>query len=446
MTTFKQYALSAKVIAGLEAMHITEPTPIQEAVIPAVLRGESVIGQSQTGSGKTHAFLVPIIDRIDTSLDQVQAVITAPSRELATQLYTVATTLTANMPDVRIHRYVGGTDKNKQIEKLKNQQPHIVIGTPGRILDLIRSDALATYTAKTFVVDEADMTLDMGFLSAVDAIASTFPKDLQMLVFSATIPQKLQPFLKKYMANPTVYEIKPQSVIADTVDNWLIAAKGRDKNQLIYQLLTIGQPFLVLIFANTKTSVDHIHQYLTDQGLTVAKIHGGIQPRERNRVMKEVANLKYQYVVATDLAARGIDIKGVSHVINAEIPSDDEFFIHRVGRTGRNGMHGTAITLYSPGQEDKIAELEHMGIHFTPKAIKNGEIVDSYDRNRRVTRKAKEDPRSLKIRGLAAKEAKKHMPGYKKKIKKAEDKERWFNNRVKKREQLRAARKAKKSN
>lgn len=446
MTTFKQYALSTKVIAGLEAMHITEPTPIQEAVIPAVLRGESVIGQSQTGSGKTHAFLVPIIDRIDTSLDQVQAVITAPSRELATQLYTVATTLTADMPDVRIHRYVGGTDKNKQIEKLKNQQPHIVIGTPGRILDLIRSDALATYTAKTFVVDEADMTLDMGFLAAVDAIASTFPKDLQMLVFSATIPQKLQPFLKKYMANPTVYEIKPQSVIADTVDNWLIAAKGRDKNQLIYQLLTIGQPFLVLIFANTKTSVDHIHQYLTDQGLTVAKIHGGIQPRERNRVMKEVANLKYQYVVATDLAARGIDIKGVSHVINAEIPSDDEFFIHRVGRTGRNGMHGTAITLYSPGQEDKIAELEHMGIHFTPKAIKNGEIVDSYDRNRRVTRKAKEDPRSLKIRGLAAKEAKKHMPGYKKKIKKAEDKERWFNNRVKKREQLRAARKAKKSN
>ncbi|WP_461214340.1 DEAD/DEAH box helicase [Lacticaseibacillus sp. GG6-2] len=445
MSTFKQYALSAGVIQGLEAMHITEPTAIQEKVIPAVLRGESVIGQSQTGSGKTHAFLVPILERIDPSLDTVQAVITAPSRELATQIYTVATTLAQAMPEVRIHNYVGGTDKAKQVEKLKHQQPHLVIGTPGRILDLIRSDALAAHTAETFVVDEADMTLDMGFLSAVDSIAATFPKNLQMLVFSATIPQKLQPFLKKYMANPTIIEIKPQSVIADTVDNWLIAAKGRDKNQLIYQLLTIGQPFLVLIFANTKHSVDHIHQYLVDQGLEVAKIHGGIPPRERKRVMKEVAALKYQFVVATDLAARGIDIKGVSHVINAELPNDNEFFIHRVGRTGRNGMKGIAITLYTPGQEEKIAELEHLGIHFAPKAIKNGEIVDSYDRNRRVTRKAKEDPRSLKIRGMAAKEAKKHMPGYKKKIKKAEDKERWFNNRVKKREQLRASRKAKKN-
>ncbi|MCI1986746.1 MAG: DEAD/DEAH box helicase [Lactobacillus sp.] len=445
MNQFKQYALNAGVLSGLENMQITTPTPIQERVIPAVLRGESVIGQSQTGSGKTHAFLVPILSRIAPDKDQVQAVITAPSRELATQIYTVATTLAADLPEVRIQRYVGGTDKAKQMDKLQHQQPHIVIGTPGRVLDLIRSGALAAHTATTFVVDEADMTLDMGFLPAVDSIAATFPKALQMLVFSATIPQKLQPFLKKYMANPTVIEIRPQSVIADTVDNWLIAAKGRDKNQMIYQLLTIGQPFLVLIFANTKTSVDHIHQYLTDQGLTVAKIHGGIPPRERKRVMKDVAALKYQYVVATDLAARGIDIKGVSHVINAEIPSDNEFFIHRVGRTGRNGMSGIAITLYAPGQEEQIAELEHLGIHFTPKAIKNGEIVDSYDRNRRTTRKAKEDPRSLAIRGLAKKEQKKHMPGYKKKIQKAIATERRKNSRIKKREEMRAARKAKKS-
>jgi ATP-dependent RNA helicase CshB len=445
MATFKQYALSKPIIDGLADMHIDTPTAIQEKVIPAVLRGESVIGQSQTGSGKTHAFLVPILEKLDAKEDTVQAVITAPSRELATQIYIVATTLAKHLPDLRIHNYVGGTDKAKQIEKLQNNQPQLVIGTPGRILDLIKSGALAAHTAQTFVVDEADMTLDMGFLNQVDQIAATFPKDLQMLVFSATIPQKLEPFLKKYMANPTIFTLKPQSVIADTVDNWLIAAKGRDKNQLIYQLLTIGQPFLVLIFANTKHAVDHIHQFLTDQGLEVAKIHGGIPPRERKRVMKEVAALKYQYVVATDLAARGIDIKGVSHVINAEIPSDNEFFIHRVGRTGRNGMHGTAITLYTPGQEDQIAELEHLGIHFTPKAIKNGEVVDSYDRNRRVTRKAKVDPRSLKIRGLAAKEAKKHKPGYKKKIKKAEAKEQWFNARVKKREALRASRKAKKS-
>ncbi|KRM71543.1 DEAD/DEAH box helicase [Lacticaseibacillus brantae] len=435
---FKQYNLPAFLISGLTKMDITTPTPIQQQVIPAVLRGENVIGQSQTGSGKTHAFLVPILSRIDASKDQVQAVITAPSRELANQIYKVASELIANQPEIRINRYVGGTDKARQIDKLKHQQPHVVIGTPGRVWDLMDSKALQAFTATTFVVDEADMTLDMGFLNEVDKIASSFPEDLQMLVFSATIPQKLQPFLKKYMANPTMIEIKPKSVIADNVENWLIAAKGRDKNQLIYQLLTIGQPFLVLIFANTKTSVDKIHAYLVAQGLTVAKIHGGVAPRERNRIMKEVADLKYQYVVATDLAARGIDIKGVSHVINAEIPTDNEFFVHRVGRTGRNGMDGIAITLYAPGQEAQIAELEHLGIKFQPKAIKNGEIVDSYDRNRRENRKPKQDEMSLAIRGLVKKEQKKRMPGYKKKIQAAVKDERRRNSRIAKREELKA--------
>jgi ATP-dependent RNA helicase CshB len=403
MATFKQYALNQPIIDGLTDMHIDTPTAIQEKVIPAVLRGESVIGQSQTGSGKTHAFLVPIIDRLNADEDTVQAVITAPSRELATQIYTVATTLAKHLPNLRIHNYVGGTDKAKQIEKLQNNQPQLVIGTPGRILDLIKSGALAAHTAQTFVVDEADMTLDMGFLNQVDQIAATFPKDLQMLVFSATIPQKLEPFLKKYMANPTIFTLKPQSVIADTVDNWLIAAKGRDKNQLIYQLLTIGQPFLVLIFANTKHAVDHIHQFLTDQGLEVAKIHGGIPPRERKRVMKEVAALKYQYVVATDLAARGIDIKGVSHVINAEIPS----MTMNSSFTASAGLVVTAcMARRSPciRQGKKIRSLSWNTSAFTSplRPLKTVKIVDSYDRNRRVTRKAKVDPRSLKIRGLSS--------------------------------------------
>lgn len=440
---FKQYALAPFLIDALDATHITTPTPIQEQVIPALLRGESVIGQSQTGSGKTHAFLLPLLSRVDAAKDTVQLVITAPSRELADQLYEVAKSLTA-ATDLRVQRYVGGTDKSRQIEKLQHQQPQVAIGTPGRLLDLIKAGALAAYPAKMFVVDEADMTLDMGFLTTVDQIASLFGEDLQMAVFSATIPQKLQPFLKKYMQNPTTIELKPKSVIADTVANWLLAVPSRDRNATIYKLLTMGEPFLVLIFANTKTSVDAIHQYLTDQGLNVAKIHGGIEPRQRRRVMKAVADLKYQYVVATDLAARGIDIDGVSMVINAELPTDNEFFIHRVGRTGRNGLSGTAVTLYQPGQEAQIAELEHLGIKFQPKALKDGEIVDTYDRNRRARRVPKADSRSGKIKSLAAKEAKKKMPGYKKKIKKAAAKEAWFNNRVNKRNEARAARKAKK--
>ncbi|OAU56900.1 DEAD/DEAH box helicase [Lacticaseibacillus rhamnosus] len=433
---FKQYQLKPFVIAGLDAMGITQPTPIQKKVIPALLRGENLVGQSQTGSGKTHAFLVPLLSLVDPNEDATQVVITAPSRELANQIYAVAQQLTQTEPAIRISRLVGGMDKQKQIDKLQAHQPHVAIGTPGRILDMIKRYDLVPASVRHFVVDEADMTLDMGFLETVDAIASSFPEHLQMAVFSATIPQKLEPFLRKYMDHPTVIELKPQSVIADTVENILIAAKGRDKNELIYQLVTMGHPFLVLIFANTKTSVDAIHDYLKHQGLKVAKIHGGVQPRERRRIMKEVADLKYQYVVATDLAARGIDIKGVSMVINAEIPRDQEFFIHRVGRTGRNGLPGTAITLYEPGQEDQIAELEHMGIKFKPKTIQKGELVDTYDRNRRVQRKPKQEDTSLAIRGLVKKAKQKHMPNYRKKIRTAVLLERKRNAKVARRQAL----------
>lgn len=442
---FKQYNIRPELIDALTAAEFVKPTPIQTQVIPKALRGKSIIGQSQTGSGKTLAFLIPIINNIDTDQDELQAVITAPSRELASQIYLAAKQIQDARPGLRIGRFVGGTDRQKQEKKLEGKTVHIAIGTPGRILDLMKAEALTGHTVKTFVVDEADMTLDMGFLDTVDKIASAFPEDLQMMVFSATIPQKLEPFLKKYLNNPLLITLKPQSVIADTVDNWLIAKKGGNTNELIYKLLTVGHPYLALVFANTKQSADKIHDYLKSQGLKVAKIHGGIEPRERRRIMKAIAAQQYQYVVATDLAARGIDVKGVSHVINAEIPSDNEFFIHRVGRTGRNGMSGTAITLYAPGEENKIAELEKMGIHFTPKTIKNGEIVDSHDRNRRQQRTKQSDKLSQTMYGMLQKEKKKKMPGYKKKVKKAIAKEEWFNRRVEKRAELRAARKKNKA-
>ncbi len=330
---FNQYNLSPDLITALTANKFVEPTPIQTQVIPKALKGQSIIGQSQTGSGKTLAFLLPLLSNIDRTSDTLQAVITAPSRELATQIYKTAQLLLKDIGDIRVGRYVGGTDRQKQEKKLTGKSVHLAIGTPGRIRDLIQDGALTGYTVKTFVVDEADMTLDMGFLDTVDKIASTFPAELQMMVFSATIPQKLQPFLKKYMHNPLVIELKPKTVIADTVENLLIAKKGKSANELIYKLLTIGQPYLVLIFANTKEAVDKLHAYLTEQGLEVAKIHGDIAPRERKRVMKDVAAGRYQYVVATDLAARGIDINGVSHVINAEIrPTLNSSFTGLAGR------------------------------------------------------------------------------------------------------------------
>lgn len=417
---FKNFGLKSYLLKAIEAIHFNVPTEVQQRLIPVVLKGKSVVGQSQTGSGKTHTFLLPIFNQLDPSNNTVQAVITTPSRELAYQIYEAAKQLAEFSPEpIHIQNYVGGTDKQRQIDKLSRRQPQIVIGTPGRIADLMSSNALDIHNAATLVVDEADMTLDLGFLKETDQIASALPSDLQMMVFSATIPQKLQPFLKKYMKNPVVEEIAAKSVISDTIENWIIPTKGHDRNEVIYQLITMGQPYIALIFANTKTRVDEIVEYLRGKNLKVAKIHGDVPARERKRVMKEVQNLDFQYVVATDLAARGIDIEGVSHVINDDIPNDLEFFIHRVGRTGRNGLSGIAMTLYEPNEENKIAELEAMGIKFAPKDIKKGEIVDSYDRNRRENRKQTKDPLAPVIKGMVKKEKKKRKPGYKKKIQKA---------------------------
>lgn len=420
MANFREFNFKEYIYQALDEINFKEPTEVQARLIPTILKGKSVVGQSQTGSGKTHTFLLPIFQNLNAQKDEVQAVITTPSRELAYQIYEAAKQLAKFSPeDIWIQNYVGGTDKQRQIEKLKSHQPQLVIGTPGRILDLVRENALDIHNAHYLVVDEADMTLDLGFLKETDAIASTLPKDLQMLVFSATIPEKLRPFLRKYMYNPVIEVVANKHVISPTIDNWLVSTKGRDRNKLIYDLLTMGEPYLALVFANTKERADELTNYLRSQGLKVAKVHGGIQPRQRKRIMREIQNLDYQFVVATDLAARGIDIEGVSHVINDDIPEDLEFFVHRVGRTGRNRMKGTAITLYEPSEEKLIDELESMGVHFVPKAVKNGEIVDSYDRNRREKRQTRKESMDPKLRGFVKKEKKKRKPGYKKKIKRA---------------------------
>ena len=436
---FKDYIQEA-----LKDLNFVEATEVQEKLIPVVLSGRDLVGESKTGSGKTHTFLLPIFQELDEEADSVQAVITAPSRELATQIYQAARQLASfSEQEIRLANYVGGTDKARQIGKLESSQPHIVIGTPGRIYDLVESGDLAIHKAHTFVVDEADMTLDMGFLETVDRIAARLPKDLQFLVFSATIPQKLQPFLKKYLSNPVMEQIKTKTVIADTIDNWLLSTKGRDKNAQIYEISQLLQPYLAMIFVNTKTRADELQAYLTAQGLKVAKIHGDIPPRERKRIMNQVKNLDFEYIVATDLAARGIDIEGVSHVINDAIPQDLSFFVHRVGRTGRNGLPGTAITLYQPSDDSDIRELEKLGIKFTPKMIKNGEFQDTYDRDRRANREKTKEKLDTEMIGLVKKKKKKIKPGYKKKIQWAVNEKRRKTKRAENRARGRAERKAK---
>lgn len=444
--TFETFHFKPFIQEALTELGFREPTEVQERLIPLIQKGKSVVGQSQTGTGKTHTFLLPLMDQIDATREEVQLVVTAPSRELATQIYQAARQIAsfAN-PEIRVTNFVGGTDKQRQIERLTHQQPHVVIGTPGRILDMLNEKALDIHTAQAFVVDEADMTLDMGFLSEVDQIAGRLPEKLQILVFSATIPEKLRPFLRKYLENPIIEEIKPKAILSETIDNWLISTKGRQAEQQIYQLLTVGHPYLAIVFANTKQRVDEITDFLKGKGLKVAKIHGDISPRERKRVMRQVQNMDFQYVVATDLAARGIDIEGVSHVINAELPDDLEFFIHRVGRTGRNGLPGTAITLYDPSDEQAIIALEKLGITFEPKEIKNDEIVDSYDRNRRKKREKSRVELDPTMIGLVKKKKKKIKPGYKKKIQRAVQENNRQKRKVERRQEQRSARKHKKN-
>ncbi|MFT8756596.1 DEAD/DEAH box helicase [Leuconostoc pseudomesenteroides] len=442
---FGQFNLKPEIITALSAIGFYEPTPVQAKLIPDVLQGRDVVGQSQTGSGKTHTFLIPILNALEQKKNYVQAVITTPSRELAAQI-TLAAKLFAEQfnPNITISEFVGGTDKQRQIKHLEHQQPQIVIGTPGRIKDLVESGALKLHAVRTLVVDEADMTLDMGFLSEVDYIAGAMPESLQTLVFSATMPEKLKPFLRKYLDNPHFEAIPVSTVIADTIDNWLLATKSKDKNDVLFQVLTIGNPYLALVFANTKERAKEIASYLRGHGLKIAEIHGDIEPRERRRVMKAIQNLEYQYVVATDLAARGIDIEGVSHVINDDIPDELEFFVHRVGRTGRNGLPGLAITLYGPDEEDEVAELESLGIDFKAKQIKDNEIVDVKDRRARKQRVATTKKLDPTMVGMVKKKKKIVKPGYKRRIKNAIKRQDQMDRRIAQRQEMRATRKANK--
>lgn len=416
---FKDYNLQPFLMEALEELSFMQPTEIQERIIPLVLAGKSVVGQSQTGSGKSHSFLLPLINKLNPAKEEVQIVITSPSRELAEQLYQAASQLVAHAPEeIRVSTFVGGTDKQRQMNKLQNQQPHVVIGTPGRILDLITEKALKVHTASVFVVDEADMTLDMGFLHDVDQIAGTLPKRLQMLVFSATIPNKLQPFLKKYMENPEMVHLQPKMRVAPTIENYLLSTKSKGKEEVLKELLTMGQPYFAMVFANTKQKVDEIAAELRESGIDCAVIHGDVPARERKRIMRRVHNMEFQFLVATDLAARGIDIEGVSHVINYEVPADLDFFIHRIGRTGRKNMKGTAITLYSPDEEKVILDLEKAGIEFQLIELKNGQIVEVVDRRKRPKRESvPKEEYDARIKGMVNKAKKKVKPGYKRKLK-----------------------------
>jgi ATP-dependent RNA helicase CshB len=424
MSKYTDYNFKPFLQDAIAELGFTEPTPIQKEIIPLILKGKSAIGQAHTGTGKTHSFLLPIVQRINEGKHEVQAVITSPTRELAQQIFDVLNQLLKGT-EITSKLFVGGTDKQRTIDRLKTQ-PQIVVGTPGRIRDLVKETALLVHTAPILVVDEADLAFDMGFIEEIDGFASHMPDKLEMYVFSATIPEKLQPFLKKYMDAPVHIHMNDKRPAAEGIDFVLVPVRSKSRNSRLLDVMKGINPFLAVIFCNTRKNAESVANFLAENGIRAGQIHGDLSPRERKKMMKQVRDLEYQYIVATDLAARGIDIPGISHVINFELPEDLEFFIHRVGRTARAGAKGTAITLFQPEEEDAIVRIEKMGIPFVQKDIKNGEWSELKDRHQRKNRIKQADEIDIKAKALVRK-PKKVKPGYKRNMK-------WEMEKVKKRE------------
>ncbi len=414
MKKFEHMNLKPFVTKVIEQMHFEKATPIQEAVMPLIKKKRDVIGISQTGTGKTHAFLIPLIENIRLDDACVQVVITAPTRELAGQIYDHVRLFMKYEPRLTCALMIGGKDRQKAIAKLTTQ-PQIVIGTPGRIRDIsIEQQALKITTADVFVVDEADMTLDLGYLEDIDAVAGKMKDNLQMLVFSATIPQNLRPFLRKYMSSPEIVEIDAKKASVDNVEHILVWTRHQERFDVLTSLIDQLDPYLCLIFCNTRKEASLTAKKLYDSGMKVGEIHGDLEPRERRSMMRRIKNNDFQYIVATDIAARGLDIDGASHIINMGFPSELDFYIHRSGRTGRGKYTGLCYSLYDTKDEKVIKALETRGIDFKNMEIKNGVLTDIGQRERRKNRERQTSALENEIQKIVRKPSK-VKPGYKKK-------------------------------
>ena len=414
MKKFEDFNLKESTKAFIAGNHFTQPTPIQEQVIPSMIRGKDVIGLSATGSGKTHAYLIPLMEMIDPSKDHVQAVITAPTRELAMQIYQRAQQMEDYLEGLKVRLYIGGQDRTKDIERLDKEQPHIAIGTPGRIKDLFLNDgALRIDRAQILIVDEADMTLEFGFLDEIDAFAGRMADDLQMLAFTATMPDQLKPFIKKYMHHPLTYQIEDEERFNPDIEHVLIPCYHHDYAQVIRSILPGFQPYVCLIFANTRKEAAEIAADLKENGIAVNELHGDLTGRQRKQAMRNLALNQHTYVVATDLAARGIDIDTVTHVISCGFPDDLEYYVHRAGRTARAGGTGVCYALYRESDHEAIKSLQKKGIRFKHRRMKQGKWIDlrQYGQKRLKT----DDEIEKKIAMIMTKKNTKVKPGYKKK-------------------------------
>ena len=405
---------------ALKGINFKELTLVQKQVIPVIQDKKDIIVEANTGSGKTHAFLLPIFDNLDLTKNEIQALILAPTRELAKQIYNFANELSGYSKNkVNIELYVGGSDKQNIMNKLNKGMPHIAIGTPGRIADLaVKENVLKIYTTKYFIIDEADMTLDANFIDELSSILSIIPKTSVNAVFSATIPETLKPFLNKYLKNPTTINVHPDDISSLNISHLFIKTREQNRFNTLQKLVKTINPYLCIIFCNTKESSQAVFDWMKENNENVTLIHGGLDYRKRKQLMKRINKLEFQYIVATDIFSRGIDIVCVSHIINYELPRNTEFYIHRTGRTGRVDFDGIAISLYEFNDNLYLDKLESKGIKSTYVEIISGEIQEAKTRKARSKREWKENELDYKAKAVV-KKPKKVKPGYKKKYKRA---------------------------
>ena len=369
------YHVKDYIIESLKELNFKEFTDIQKKVIPNALKNQNIIGTSKTGSGKTHSFLIPLFNKIKEDNNNLQGLIILPTKEIARQTYEFCKIINKyndNKLDIKL--YIGGNNKQKEINKLNNKNPQIAIGTPGRLYDLIiKEKILQVQNVETLILDEADMILDIGFLKEVDEIINKIKKP-QFLIFSATLPPQIKAFLKKLYKNNYFIEIKGEDFKTLKIKNFLIKSSDEeDKYNKFLNIINNINPYMCLIFCNNYETCNKLYQLLSEYDVGI--LHKNIKDRQRKNILNNIKKLKYQYVVCTDLASRGLDIIAVSHIINFDLPKDIDFFFHRIGRTGRNNMDGLTYSIYLPNETNIVNKIKEKGINFINlKASKNSLI------------------------------------------------------------------------
>jgi len=353
---FEDLKLSSTTLKSLKRIGFEETTPIQEQTIPLSMQGKDIIGQAQTGTGKTAAFGIPLIEKINTRNKNIQSLVIAPTRELAIQVSEELFKL-GYEKHVQVLSVFGGQDISRQIRALK-KKPAIIVGTPGRLLDHIHRKTIKLQDIHTVVLDEADEMLNMGFIEDIEKILESVPEERQTLLFSATMPERIRQIAIKFMKDPETVRIKAKEMTVPQIDQFFVKVEEKDKFDALTRLLDYQSPDLAIVFGRTKRRVDEVSEALSIRGYTAEGIHGDLSQAKRLSVLRKFKEGSIDVLVATDVAARGLDISGVTHVYNFDIPQDPESYVHRIGRTGRAGKTGMAITFVAPREMGYLRTVE----------------------------------------------------------------------------------------